>query len=34
MTSGIDLIVTDVFIDIKTKATAAATIDMGVDDGE
>ncbi len=30
---GIDLIVTDVFIDIKTKAGAAATIDMGVDDG-
>ncbi len=30
---GIDLIVTDVFIDIKTKATATATIDMGVDDG-
>jgi len=30
---GIDLIVTDVFIDIKTKAEAAATIDMGVDDG-
>lgn len=31
---GIDLIVTDVFIDIKTKsAAAAATIDMGVDDG-
>lgn len=30
---GIDLIVTDVFIDIKTVAGAAATIDMGVDDG-
>jgi len=30
---GIDLIVTDVFIDIKTKAGASATIDMGVDDG-
>ena len=30
---GIDLIVTDVFIDIKTKAAASATIDMGVDDG-
>lgn len=30
---GIDLIVTDVFIDIKTKAASAATIDMGVDDG-
>ena len=29
---GIDLIVTDVFIDIKTKAAASATIDMGVDD--
>lgn len=29
---GIDLIVTDVFIDIKTKAGAAATINMGVDD--
>lgn len=30
---GIDLIVTDVFIDIKTVSAAAATIDMGVDDG-
>lgn len=31
---GIDLIVTDVFIDIKTASTtSAATIDMGVDDG-
>lgn len=30
---GIDLIVTDVFIDIKTVSSAAATIDMGVDDG-
>lgn len=30
---GIDLIVTDVFIDIKTKSTASATIDMGVNVG-
>lgn len=30
---GIDLIVTDVFIDIKTVSAASATIDMGVDDG-
>lgn len=29
---GRDLIVTDVFIDIKTKAAASAAIDMGVDD--
>lgn len=30
---GLDLIITDVLLDVTTKSTGAATLDIGVDDG-
>lgn len=32
-TFGVDLIITDMFVDVTTASTAAATLDIGVDDG-
>ena len=32
-TFGVDLIITEMYLDVTTKATAAATLDIGVDDG-
>ena len=30
---GVDLIITEMYLDVTTKATSAATLDIGVDDG-
>ena len=30
---GLDLIITEMYVDVTTKSTAAATLDIGVDDG-
>ena len=32
-TFGVDLIITEMYLDVTTKSTAAATLDIGVDDG-
>lgn len=32
-TFGVDLIITEAYVDVTTKSTGAATLDIGVDDG-